>query len=677
MPDEIHENSEPENGNAKKERIRREIAEYAAELENELKPIDVSFGKKEKRAPAIPVKEDETKVPEPEPTPPLDVGSKPVSTTATAAEEKKNKLEVLEELANMYEQNDVEIVEETVVDDESQMFDELLEEYIPKVQSVEVGQLLEVPIVAVRPDYALVDLGGKAEAVIEIDELRDDNDEINIHVGDVVKVVVVGSDEESGQVVVSHKRAQLVDAIEKLNSSLEEHIPVTGKVCNVVRSGVIVDVQGIQCFMPASQVDIARVDDLASLLGKQITAVVIDADQSGKRIIISRRRLLEEEQQKQRALFMKDLKVGENITGKVKAVMDFGVFIDLGVIDGFIPREEISWDRVNHPSDFYKEGRQAKAKIISIDKETAKITLSRRQLKDNPWDKVDELFPVGKVVRGEVVSIVNFGAFVRLTEGLTGLIHISDLSWTERVTDPRKYLEDGQRVRCVILEVDKEKQRLSLGLKQLSPDPWEDAKTNYPEASKVKGKVHSVAQKFIVVDIEEDVQGVIEQEDLSWDQRAPKPQSLFKRGQDVESMVIGFDEGKRRLKLGIKQLQENPFDLYVKQHPEKSTVTGKVRSLTSFGAFISLAPSVEGLLHVSQIDFKRVNDPKEVLSVGQSVKVKIVSVDKENKKIGLSRREQMREEERREVRQYLKSDTPGGLNLGELIKNLDIKPTDE
>lgn len=716
-----------ENNISEEERIKREIAEYEALLEDELKPISLPFEKpkrekkeekkeefvssevieaqkelqdsqtakttQQQREEVIEEAEEETRLADETETESEDVSigkesSPSVTSTESFAEPQKNKVEVLEEIAKDYERAIEEATipsqlpepsqeSESELDEESAVFRELVEKYVPRVRSVEIGEILEVPVVVVRPDYVLVDLGGKAEATVDISELVDEKGDINVRIGDKIKVMVTGWDEESGQVLVSHRSAKIKESIEYILHCFAEQIPVKGTVQEVLNSGVLVDVEGVRCFLPASQLDTSRVDDLSSFLGREISALVIDAEQTGRRIVLSRRRLLEQEIQKQRELILNTIKPGSIVSGKVKAVMDFGVFVDLGGIDGFVPRDEVSWDKGAHPSEYFKEGRQTKVKVIAIDKESGKITLSRKQTKDDPWEKIDELYPPGKVVRGKVVAILNYGAFVRITEGLTGLVHISDISWTERVTNPRDYLSEGQRVRCVILEVDKERQRLSLGLKQLSPDPWEDAKTNYPVGTKIKGKVRSVFDNGVVVEIEEDVRGFIEPADLSWARRPPKPQSLFKRNDDIEAIVIGYDDAKRRLKLGIKQLTENPFDRYVRLHPEGSTVRGKVTRLTSFGAFVSLEPGIEGLIHISQIDIKRVQDPKEVLHVGQPVYVKITNIDHENKKIALSRREYLLEQEKREVQQFLKNKDSGGIKLGELLKNIKINPSSE
>ncbi len=706
MTDESLNNKKEEEGLSEEERIRREISEYQSLVEDELKPISMPFSQEreeegeEKRIPP-----DSEPPPEPaqkqKPEVESPVEKKEASLVGEEKEAEKaeketestpvetheevvkqmNKLDVLQALAESYEQTTEseqdEVEQAEIMDKELSEFQEMLEEYIPKIQSVDVGEVMEVPVVVVRPDYALVDLGGKAEAVVDIMEFADEKGDINLHVGDFVKVMIMGSDEESGQVIVSHLKAKAKESLDSILNAFEDHLPVSGTVEDVVKSGVIVDVNDIRCFMPASQIDIKRVDDLSSMIGKEVSAFVIDADPAGKRLILSRRRLLEEENEKQRTLILNTLSEGDEVTGKVKAVMEFGVFVDLGGIDGFIPREECSWEKAAHPSEFFKEGRQAKVKVISVDKETGKITLSRRQLKPNPWDNVTEHYPEGKVVRGEVVALQDYGAFVRLAEGLTGLVHISDLSWTEHVTNPREHLKEGQRVRCVVLGVNKERQRLSLGLKQLSPDPWEDAKENYPPGTRVKGTIRSVNDKGVSLQIEDDVRGFIMPSELSWDKRLPKPKSMFKQGEEVEAMIIGYDDAQRILKLGIKQLSENPFDQYIKLHPEGSTVRGKVVKLTSFGAFVSLDLGIEGLVHVSQIDLKRIQDPKDVLQMGQTVFLKVKNIDREKEKISLSRRDYLLEQEKKEVAQFLKSKDSGGIKLGELLKDIPIETSDD
>lgn len=669
---------------SEQERLRREIAEYEALLEDELKPISPSFlkgGKEVAGENVSPPLTEEIPSTMPSSASSISITEGLVAEQQVISEVKpqikpKNKEDVLMEIA----ERDTQLIKEEDVfpakpeDEETRLFHQLVQNYLPKSLSVEINDLIEATVVAVSSKYVLVDLGGKAEVVIDIDELADEKGDINVHVGDRIKVLVTGWDEENEQVIVSHQLAKQKEALNLIQRAYAEHLPVNVKVEEVVKTGVIANIGGIRGFIPASQLDITRVEDLGQFVGKELSVMVLEVDKTGKRVIFSRRRLLEEELEKRRNNLLSSLNAGDEITGRVKSVMDFGVFIELDGIDGFVPREEVSWDKGTHPSEYFKEGKTVKLKVINVDKEQGKITLSRRQLKANPWDKIEENYAPGKVVRGDVVAIMDYGAFVRITEGITGLIHISDISWTERVTNLRDHLTEGQRVRCVVLGVDKERQRLSLGLKQLTPDPWEDAKANYPEGSRIKGKVRSVTEKGILVEIEEDVMGFVEPKDLSWDKRAPKPQKLYKRDDEITAVVIGYDDNKRRLRLGVKQLNEHPFDQYARTHPEGSIVRGRVTSLTNYGAFISLAPGVEGLLHISQIDLKRVDDPKSVLQVGQLVDVKIKELDFENKKISLSRREFLLEQERREVEQYLKDKTPGGIKLGEILKNIKISP---
>jgi small subunit ribosomal protein S1 len=603
--------------------------------------------------------EAETTVAAPPPPPPL-------------AEEEEVPEEPLEELVSP---EDLEI---------DKAFKELLEQYLPGVSELEVGAIIQVPVVEVKADYVLVDVGDKAEGIIDINEFVDDEGEINISVGDVVDVLVEARDEETGQVIVSHSLAEQKLSIERLRKAHEEKTPVRGIVSQVVRGGLIAKCGSVPCFLPASQVDVVRIDDLSQFLKREVDAYVLDFDLARNRIILSRRKLLQERAEERRAKFLQSIAVGDLIAGRVKNVLDFGAFVDLGPLDGFIPRDEVSWDRGVPPSRYLREGRTAKYRIIAVNREEGKITLSRKQARANPWDAIDKRYPRSAVVRGIVASLTNYGAFVRLEEGITGMIHASDLSWSKGMKRPADYLKEGDNIKAVVLDVDKEKRRLSLGLKQITADPWDEVEKKYPVGARVKGRVTYVTKYGVFVRLDEDLEGMVHISDLSWEKPArasghvPKPLKpartggLAKPGEDVDVVILETNREKRRISLGIKQLSQSPFERFLAKHQTGSFVRGTVTGVTSFGAFIDLGDGVEGLIHVSQLSDERVNDPREVIKVGERVECKIIKLDTENEKISLSRKEYLREIERREVASYVSRSDKGGTNIGELLRKLDI-----
>jgi small subunit ribosomal protein S1 len=675
-------------------KIQEELAEFEKELEDELKPIDekalLGFRSAEPRQeqpePASPDVEPaaaEPAVAEPEEAEPVAAQS---AVEEAGPEEPAASPDVHIGLTTEDEEAgpeesvappDVEI-SLTTEDEEQHLepaFDAMLQQYLPQSLDLEVGDIIEAPIVTVRRDYVLVDVGDKTESVIDVREFLDENGEINISVGDLVEVLVQGRDEDSGQVIVSHQLAVQRLSLERLQRAWENKTPVSGKVTAVVKGGLIVRA-GIPCFMPASQIDCSRVSDLTVWLGKQAEAYVVDFDWSRRRVILSRRKLLEEAEEQRRQNLLASLNPGDNVTVKVKSVLDFGAFVDLGGLDAFMPREEVTWERGAHPSTFLKEGQIIKVRILSVDCEACKVAVSRRQAKVNPWETIDRKYPVGKVVRGTVVNMARYGAFVNLEEGLTGLIHASDLSWTSGVKRPQDYVKEGDTVKAVVLGFDKEKRRLSLGLKHITQDPWIEAEKKYPVGSKVQGVVTAFTNYGAFVRLDETIEGMIHITDLSWGKTPSHPAKVLRLNQEVEAVVLKTDLEGHRISLGLKQCTSSPFEQFARNHSVGDHVKGRIVRLVSFGAFVDL-DTVEGLIHISQIAPERIETPDDVLKVGQTVDLKITKIDAENEKISLSRKEYLRDIETREAEAYLNQDIKGGVNIGELLKKLPIEPRPE
>ncbi len=650
------------------QKIKEELAEFEKELEDELKPIN------EKALLGFPSAE-----PDQKPVKPVSPEREAVTPELPQELEPEEGETATEELAAT--ESDAPPVSETIqpVEDKEQeaelAFDALLQQYLPQSLNLEVGDIIEVPIVTVRRDYVLIDVGDKAEGVIDICEFLDENSEINIAVGDLVEVLIQGRDEESGQVMVSHQLAVQRLSLERLQRAYENKTPLSGKVTEVVKAGLIVRV-GIPCFMPASQIDRRHVDDLTAWLGKQIEAYVIDFNLSRRRAILSRRKLLEEAEEQRRQNLLASLIPGENLTVKVKSVLDFGAFVDLGGLDALLPREEVSWERGAHPSAFLKEGQTLKVKILSVDRETGKVAVSRRQAKSNPWETIERKYPVNKVVRGAVVNITRYGAFVNLEEGLTGLIHASDLSWASGAKRPQDYLKEGDTVKAVVLGLDKEKRRMSLGLKQISLDPWTEVEEKYPVGSKIHGVVTAFTNYGAFVRLDENIEGMIHVSDFSWGKPPAHPGKVLRLNQEVEAVVLKTDQESHRISLGLKQLTISPFEEFARTHSVGERVKGRVVRLVPFGAFVELG-GVEGLIHVSQIAPERIESPDDVLKVGQTVDLKITKIDVANQKISLSRKEYLRDLEAREAKGYINKPIKGGVNMGELLKKLPIEPKPE
>lgn len=563
--------------------------------------------------------------------------------------------------------------EETPQDENAAEHDALMEEYLSNLQSVRRGEVRNATVVAIVNDSVLVNLGDKSEGTAPISEFRDSKGNISVSVGDKIPVLVMERDSDTGQISVSHKVARGQVAMAQLAEAQKTGVALKGVVTKAVKSGVLVDC-GAECFMPASHLDTRRVEDLESMVGQEVEFIVLEMNQSRGRAVVSRRALIE--QQRDRAIkeAMAKLKVGDVVEGTVKAVLGFGAFVDLGGVEAVIPREEVSWEKAASPADHLRQGNKVQAKIMRLNPENGKITLSRKQMTANPWEAVAQKYPKGSIVTGEVTGLTKFGAFVRLEEGLTGLIHASDLSWSSAPQQPQEFLKEGDSVQAAVLEYDLSRQRLSLGLKQISEDPWLEAEKKFPSHSKVKGVVSGVSKFGVFVRLSDNIEGLIHQQDFTWDKNPPAPQDFLSVGQEVEAVVLKSDKSTRRISLGIKQMTPSPLQSFASRHKTGQAVDAKVISLIDTGAFLEIEPGVEGFLPVREISEERIKLPSDVLKVGEELRVKITKLDVKGNRIALSRKGYLHDEERANVQNYLKSEETrgGGTNLGELLQKITI-----
>lgn len=558
---------------------------------------------------------------------------------------------------------------------EDASFEALINQHLPGAVEEQVrGEVLEVPIVAVREENVLVDIGGKAEAIIRIEEFPLVGGQRDVAVGQVIKVVQVGR-ETDGSPRFSHREARAREAEEGIREALANNQPVRGRVTATVKGGVMVDI-GLSAFMPASQVDLFKIPDLNTLVGQEVEAYVQEFDARRKRAVLSRRKLLFEQRENSRKATLDALTEGLVIEGKVKSALDFGVFLELGIIDGFIPREEVSYDRGTHPSELVKAGDLVQAKVIKIDRASGKVTLSRKRLQPDPWDTIEERYAVGQQVEGRVIAIQHYGAFVYLEEGVTGMIHAGDISWNVGNKKPGDFVNMGDTVTCQILELSRANKRLSLSLKHAQANPWAEVEEKFPRGTRVKGTVTSLTNYGAFIRLDEFIEGMIHVSDLTWERRINHPKEVLAVGQEVEAVVLKSDPDNKRLSLGIKQLAASPFEAFLQEHPVGTLVKGKVSRFAPFGAFVELAPGLEGLIHISQIDEKRVELPEKALELGQEIEVKIVKVEAKQQKISLSRKEAIRQAEKDVVRQFMKKTNDqakesggGGMTFGEALRN--------
>jgi small subunit ribosomal protein S1 len=552
--------------------------------------------------------------------------------------------------------------------------DALMDQYLDQMSmEVNQGQTLTVTVVAIKEDGVLVDLGEKSEGFISLREFPVVDGRPHVVPGEQLEVVVKGYDAISGLINLSHREALRRRAWRNAEEAFNKHTPLKGVVTRTVKGGLILDI-GTTAFLPASQIDLRRVSDFESWIGRQVEGYVIEFAPAKRRIILSCRQLLEVQREEERRLRFSSLTVGQEIGVTVKRIVDFGAFVDLGGVDGLIPRSEVSWQRNAKPEDFLAVDQTLTVKVIEVNLDSNKVTLSRRQMHPNPWETAVERYPVGSSVNGKIVSLTNYGAFVRLEEGLDGMIHISDMGWDSAGKRPGDYVQAGMEATAQVLNVDAQGHRISLGLKQLTSDPWEEIEARYPKGRHIEGPITGLTKYGAFVELEPGIEGMIHVSDFSWDQRVNQPRDVVKKGERIEACVLEIDRERRRISLGVKQLSESPFERFSKEHKNGDIVEGEAVSVTDFGVFVKLASGVEGFMHVSQIDQHRIDNPAQLFKPGEKVIAKITKIDRDTGKVSLSRKQMLKEQERKTVQSYLRFNDMGSLNnMGDLLGDLRLE----
>ena len=503
-------------------------------------------------------------------------------------------------------------------------------------QNVEEGRIVRGTIVQIHDSDALVDIGYKSEGTISLREFKNANGEqIEVHVGDEVDVYLESTEDDNGLVVLSKEKADRIQIWEDITKSFDEGRVVEGKVCERSKGGVSVDI-GVKAFLPGSQVDLRPIRNLESLIGQTIRTKIIKLNRRRGNIVLSRRSILEEERETARQETLAHLEEGKVIKGVVKNITDYGVFVDLGGIDGLLHITDISWGRVNHPSELFQIGDEIEVVVLQYDKDHEKVSLGLKQKTQDPWAAAEEKYQSGTRVKGKVVSITDYGAFIELETGVEGLVHISEMSWTKRVKHPSKIVALNDIVEAVVLDLDKNNRRISLGLKQIEQNPWQVVAEKYPPGSIVTGVVRNLTDFGAFIELAEGIDGLVHISDMSWTTRVKHPSEILKKGEQVQAVLLSIDVDHERLSLGIKQLLQNPWEGIGASIAVGNNVTGKIVRLTDFGAFVELSNGVEGLLHVSEISHQHVKKPEDVLTVGQEITAKVIKLDEENRRIGLS-----------------------------------------
>ncbi|MCG3180999.1 MAG: 30S ribosomal protein S1 [Phycisphaerae bacterium] len=499
--------------------------------------------------------------------------------------------------------------------------------------SFEAGNILSGRVVGRAGDDVVVDVGLKSEGIIPIEEF---DNPAAVKPGDKLEVFLEAVESEGGQIQLSKRKADRIRAWQNILENKSEGDPVGGTVMRKIKGGLLVDI-GVPVFLPASQVDIRRPADIATYIGQRIEAVILKIDEDRRNIVISRRRLIEERRAKAKEELLKTLEEGQIVKGVVKNIADFGAFVDLGGIDGLLHITDMSWGRVSHPSEVVRIDQELEVKVLNIDREKEKIALGLKQKQPSPWESIGDRYPVASRVKGEVVNIMSYGAFVKLEEGVEGLVHISEMSWTRRINHPSEILSVGDVIDVVVLDIDQSKQEISLGMKQTEVNPWTLVAEKYPPNTVVEGTVRNLTNYGAFVEIEEGIDGLLHVSDLSWTKKIGHPNEMLTKGQQIRCVVLSVDEEKQRIALGYKQLTEDPWLRAVPDHYlPGQIVEGTVTKITNFGVFVELEEDLEGLLHISELADHKVEDPSEVVKVGDKVQVKILRVDTEERKIGLS-----------------------------------------
>lgn len=504
---------------------------------------------------------------------------------------------------------------------------------------IRVGSVVTGKVVDITENDVIVDVGYKSEGRLPISQFLDEAGQGSLKPGDRVDVYIEYFDNETGQVAISRDKAQLVKVWDDIVRAAEEGSPIKGRVIQKVKGGLSVDIQGLKAFLPGSQVDIRPTSDFDIYVGNTYDIKVLKVTPQTANIVVSRKALLEEERLRMRKDTIDRLVPGVMLEGIVKNVTDYGVFVDLGGIDGLVHITDVSWGRVSNLRSLYNVGEKIEVRVLNFDKETERVSLGIKQLSSDPWESILEKYPVGGRVRGKIVSITDYGAFMKLEEGIEGLIHISEMSWTKKIKHPSKVASVGDEVDAVVLSIDPERQRISLGLKQTMPNPWDTLEDRYPEGSRAKGTVNNVTDYGIFVELEEGIKGLVHISDLTWSSKPRPPHELYQRGDEVEAVVLKIDKGNERLSLGVKQLSSDPWEGVEVGYQTGQRVTGKVSSITDFGLFVELEPNVEGLLHVSQIPEDLAQDLRKAFQLGQELEVSVLNVSKAERRIALSLKE--------------------------------------
>lgn len=541
-----------------------------------------------------------------------------------------------------WNENESKIIDEKDYDEsESQEFQKLLDEREKKlsqgtIKSFTPGEILKGTIVEITKDFVVVDVGLKSEGLIPIEEFGA-TDEIVL--GSSVEVYLDEPESTSGQITLSREKARKERQWEFIIENCKEGSIIPGVVLRKVKGGLMVDIGGMDAFLPGSQIDNKRIKTIDEYIGKTFDVKILKINLERKNIVVSRREILEDERVCKKAEMLEDIKAGDIRRGVVKNITDFGVFLDLDGIDGLLHITDMTWKRIKHPSEVVALGDELEVMILHVDKDKGRVALGLKQKDSNPWDEIERRYPPGTRVRGKIVNLVAYGAFIEIEPGIEGLIHVSEMSWVKNVTDPSQIVNKGDEVEAIVLSVQKEEGKISLGIKQMERNPWEDVESKYPEGKQVTVEIRNLTNYGAFVELEPGVDGLIHISDLSWIKKVSHPSEVLKKGDKVDAVILSVDKESKKITLGVKQLTDNPWDTIEKTMPVDSVVKGIVTKLTAFGAFVELDNGIEGLVHVTELSDQAFGKVEDVVSVGSTVQAKVKKIDRELKRVSLSIKE--------------------------------------
>ncbi|RLD12025.1 MAG: 30S ribosomal protein S1 [Chlamydiae bacterium] len=518
---------------------------------------------------------------------------------------------------------------------------EMEQRYDESIPEVQEGTIITGKVVRITNSVVMIDVGMKAEGVIQTDEFEN-IDEVNP--GDEIEILLIEKEDKHGNVYLSKTEADRLRAWNQTLEICEGDARVTGTVKRKVKGGLMVDIGGIEAFLPASQIALQNIKNIDDYINEDIEVKVIKVNHERRNLVVSRRELLDEERTDQKRKFLEQVRVGDVVKGMVKNITDFGAFIDLDGIDGLLHLTDMKWGRINHPTEILELNGEIDAMIIGIDYDKERVSLGIKQMFDNPWINVEERYPINSLVKGKIVNILPYGAFVELEEGIEGLIHISEFSWTKKVNHPSEFVSTGDVVETMVLSISPFDQKISLGLRQTQDNPWESIEERYPIGAKVKGTVRNVTNYGAFVQLEDGIDGLIHVSDMSWTRKINHPSEILKKGAKVDAVVISISPDEHKIALGIKQLSEDPWEKIFNHYSEGDTVTGKITNITTFGAFIQLRDEIEGLIHISELADKQVGNVKDIVQVGQEVTGQIIRIDPTERRIAISIKEHERQQ---------------------------------